>query len=112
MPTSPDATKHSRRLWDRKARLYDLLTAPMERMLGLVQGRAWVFERPMTGRMLEVGAGTGKNLAYYPDGAVVVFGEVEEFTPVVATLTPESKIQSVTVQDSRSRKIEPKRNKP
>jgi ubiquinone/menaquinone biosynthesis C-methylase UbiE len=72
MPTSPDATKHSRRLWDRKARLYDLLAAPMERMLGLVQGRAWVFERPTTGRMLEVGAGTGKNLAYYPDGAVVV----------------------------------------
>ncbi len=72
MPTVPEATWKSRRRWDRKARLYDLLTAPMERMLDLARGRAWVFERLCPGRVLEVGAGTGKNLASYPKGCVVM----------------------------------------
>ncbi len=72
MPTSPQATKHSRRLWDRKARFYDRLTAPMERMVGVTRGRAWVFERPVTGRVLEIGAGTGKNLPHYPGGALII----------------------------------------
>jgi len=44
----------------------------MERMVGLARGRAWVFERALGGRVLEVGAGTGKNLPYYPEGARVV----------------------------------------
>lgn len=72
MPTFPETSRRSRRLWNRQARFYDLLTAPMERMMGLARGRAWVFERPMKGRVLEVGTGTGKNLPYYPKGAVVV----------------------------------------
>lgn len=72
MSTSPDATRHSRRRWDRKARLYDRLTAPMERMIGLARGRSWVFERVRPGRVLEVGAGTGKNLASYPKECAVV----------------------------------------
>lgn len=72
MPTSPEATTHARRRWDRKARFYDRLTAPMERMVGLARGRAWVFERALGGRVLEVGAGTGKNVPLHPAGAVVV----------------------------------------
>ena len=72
MSTGREATWKSRRRWDRKARLYDLLTAPMERMMGLARGRAWVFERVCPGRVLEVGAGTGKNLASYPKECVVV----------------------------------------
>jgi ubiquinone/menaquinone biosynthesis C-methylase UbiE len=72
MPTSPEATTHARRRWNRKARFYDRLTAPMEHMMGLDEGRAWVFERPLGGRVLEVGAGTGKNLRYYPEGARVI----------------------------------------
>jgi ubiquinone/menaquinone biosynthesis C-methylase UbiE len=44
----------------------------MERMLGLSRGRALVFDRPATGTMLEIGAGTGKNLAHYPDGTLVI----------------------------------------
>ncbi len=72
MPTSPEATSHTRRRWNRKARFYDRLTAPMEHMMGLDEGRAWVFERPLGGRVLEVGAGTGKNLRYYPEGARVI----------------------------------------
>jgi len=72
MPTSPEATTRARRRWDRKARFYDWLTAPVEHMMGLSEGRAWVFERALGGRVLEVGAGTGKNLRYYPEGARVV----------------------------------------
>ena len=72
MPTSPEGTRRVRRRWDRKARLYDLLTAPAERMMGLARGRAWVFRRVPRGRVLVVGAGTGKNLSYYPEGARVI----------------------------------------
>ena len=72
MPTSPESTKECRRRWDRKARFYDLLTAPMERMIGLSRGRGWVFERPPSRRVLEVGTGTGKNIPRYPEGTFVV----------------------------------------
>lgn len=72
MSTSPELTRKAVRRWNRQARLYDRLTAPMERMLGLARGRAWVFGRIGKGRVLEVGAGTGKNLPYYPEGATVV----------------------------------------
>src|SRR3970040_1848431 len=45
MPTFPEVTRRLVRRWNRQARLYNRLTAPMERMLGLVRGRAWGFER-------------------------------------------------------------------
>ena len=76
MPTFPEVTRRLVRRWNRRARLYDRLTAPMERMLGLVRGRAWVFERVAKGRVLEVGAGTGKNLPYYPERAFVVASDL------------------------------------
>ena len=76
MPTMPEATKKSRQRWDQKARSYDCLTWPMERMIGLARGRSWVFERPFRGRVLEVGAGTGKNLQSYPEDAVVIATDV------------------------------------
>ena len=76
MPTFPEVTRRLVRRWNRQARLYDRLTAPMERMLGLVRGRAWVFERVAKGRVLEVGAGTGKNLPYYPERAFVVASDL------------------------------------
>ena len=76
MPTFPETTKGLVRRWNRQARLYDRLTAPMEHMLGLVRGRGWVFERVAKGRVLEVGAGTGKNLPYYPERAFVVASDL------------------------------------
>lgn len=72
MPTSFEATRRSLRAWNRRARLYDLLTRPAERMMGLARGRARVFQRAPTGRMLEVGAGTGKNVPHYPQEDLVV----------------------------------------
>src|SRR3989304_5706822 len=76
MPTFPETTKGRGRRWNRQARLYDRLTAPMERMLGLVRGRAWVFERIAKGRVLEVGAGTGSALPYSPERALVVASDL------------------------------------
>jgi ubiquinone/menaquinone biosynthesis C-methylase UbiE len=50
----------------------------MERMMGLTRGRTWVFEHPATGRVLEVGAGTGKNLAHHSRESFVVATDLSE----------------------------------
>src|SRR3972149_5478615 len=76
MPTFPETTKGLVRRWNRRGPVSPRLTAPMERMLGLVRGRAWVFERVAKGRVLEGGAGTGKNLPYYPEQALVVASDL------------------------------------
>ena len=62
MATFHELTRRLVRRWNRQARFYDLLTVPMERMLGFARARAWLFERAAKGLVLEVGAGTGKNL--------------------------------------------------
>lgn len=61
-----DPYNRTRRRYDRVAFLYDLIEAPMERM----RFSTWR-KRLRTGikgeRALEVGVGTGKNFAYYPE---------------------------------------------
>lgn len=52
------------RRYDRMASLYDLYDAPMEWM-GTKRRRRRLLERA-SGRVLEVGIGTGKNLPHYP----------------------------------------------
>lgn len=76
MAASPEATREIGRRWDRRARVYDLLMAPMERMMGFTTARAWVVARAAKGRVLEIGAGTGRNLRYYPAGTLVVATDV------------------------------------
>jgi len=76
MPTSPEGTGRALRRWSRQARLYDRLTAPMERMLGFEPAREWIFARVPKGRVLEVGAGTGRNIAHYPAGHVIVASDL------------------------------------
>lgn len=56
--------------WDRLAPRYDDASAWVERRF-LAQGRAWVCARAH-GRVLEVGVGTGANLAYYGPGVRLV----------------------------------------
>lgn len=53
------------RYWDAEAPGYDRSIAWVDRRL-VRDGRAWVCTRA-TGRTLEVGVGTGRNLAFYPD---------------------------------------------
>ncbi|OGL14697.1 MAG: hypothetical protein A3K12_12345 [Candidatus Rokubacteria bacterium RIFCSPLOWO2_12_FULL_71_19] len=76
MPTSPESTGRAIRRWRRQARCYDCLTAPMERLLGFERAREWVFARVPKGRVLEVGAGTGRNIAHYPAGPVIVTSDL------------------------------------
>ncbi len=76
MPTTAEDTRRMRQRWDRRARFYDKLTTPMEHMVGLARGRAWVFERATGGRILEIGAGTGKNLPLHPARATVVASDL------------------------------------
>ncbi len=70
MPTYPELTKKLKKIWDRNAGMYDLMSLPMEHMMGFGKARAKLFE-DLTGRVLEVGVGTGRNIPYYP-GEVAV----------------------------------------
>ena len=75
MPTSVHLTRAATRRWNRQARCYDLMTAPMERMLGLAAARGPLFAG-LKGRVLEVGAGTGKNLRHYGEDAAIVASDL------------------------------------
>ena len=57
------------RIYDRNAPWYDLMQAPMERM-GARRWRELLLEG-VTGRVLELGVGTGKNLPLYDRDTVV-----------------------------------------
>jgi phosphatidylethanolamine/phosphatidyl-N-methylethanolamine N-methyltransferase len=60
----------TRRRYDRIAPLYDLLEWPMEFFL-FSPWRRDLWNRVGSGEVLELGVGTGKNLAHYPASAIV-----------------------------------------
>lgn len=62
-------TDKIRKRYNRVAKVYDLLERPMEKM-ALGKWRKSVFEE-LTGKVLEIGVGTGKNIEYYHDGIEV-----------------------------------------
>ncbi len=62
-------TARTRRRFDRLAFFYDFLETPMER-LRIRSWRAGLHKRIIGHRVLEVGVGTGKNLAYHPKGTL------------------------------------------
>jgi ubiquinone/menaquinone biosynthesis C-methylase UbiE len=64
--TAGDDTERVRRHYDRNAGSYDQLIAPFERVL-FGGGREWVCSRAQ-GEVLEIAAGTGRNLPFYPEG--------------------------------------------
>lgn len=64
--TSPD-TSRVRDVYDRQAEHYDAVIAVAERLL-FHGGREWAC-RQVSGRVLEVGIGTGRNLPLYPPDA-------------------------------------------
>lgn len=63
------ATERARRYWERFAPAYDRTIAMFERLL-VDDGRAWLTSRAR-GDVLEIGIGTGRNLAWYPADARV-----------------------------------------
>jgi ubiquinone/menaquinone biosynthesis C-methylase UbiE len=62
-------TAKARRVWDRTAPTYDRQIAFLERHW-FTGGREWLGARA-TGRVLDVGVGTGRNLPHYPATAVI-----------------------------------------
>ncbi|HEX7314550.1 MAG TPA: class I SAM-dependent methyltransferase [Pyrinomonadaceae bacterium] len=74
--SEPDGRRHKEPVYDRFADVYDRNMRPLERF-GLARLRARALaevasslaESGGVGRLLEVGAGTGGNFAYYPEGA-------------------------------------------
>ena len=64
-------TSLTRARYDRLAPFYDTMEWVMERTSQVRQWRAELWRRVPAGRVLEVGVGTGKNMAYYPAGANV-----------------------------------------
>jgi ubiquinone/menaquinone biosynthesis C-methylase UbiE len=73
------SSREAARRWNRQARRYDAMTAPMERLMGFDRGRSWLAARlPDRARVLEIGAGTGRNLPYYPPGTRLVATDLSE----------------------------------
>ncbi len=64
-------TKLTQHRYDRQAALYDLHGALLERLL-VGRWRCLLWSKVEGGRVLEVGVGTGRNMAYYPPEAGVV----------------------------------------
>jgi ubiquinone/menaquinone biosynthesis C-methylase UbiE len=65
------ATRREQEVYDRRSRMYDLMDWPMNAMgMGRLRRRLW--EQVQGRRVLEVGAGTGRNLEHYPTDSAVV----------------------------------------
>ncbi|MBB6217270.1 ubiquinone/menaquinone biosynthesis C-methylase UbiE [Anaerosolibacter carboniphilus] len=61
-----DHTEKIRRRYDRVSAIYDIFESPME-LMALKKWRLEVMKE-LSGKVLEVGVGTGKNIEYYPEG--------------------------------------------
>lgn len=71
------ATALTKARYDRNARLYDLIEGPME-LLAFRRWREKLWAQVHSGRVLEVGVGTGKNFSYYPKDAQVTAIDLSE----------------------------------
>ncbi len=67
---------HKPPTYDRLAASYDQATEPLERWFLSRLRAATLRELPAGARILEIGAGTGRNFPYYPEGASVVASEL------------------------------------
>lgn len=73
-PTTPSETV--RRRYNRSARFYDTEQKMMERVAGRWRRELW--SRVPGGEILEVGVGTGANMAFYPAGVNVTAIDIAE----------------------------------
>lgn len=73
-PALGDETELVRQRYDRIAAIYDLLESGME--LRARKWRAELWARVPPGRVLELGAGTGKNIPYYPRDTEIIATDI------------------------------------
>ena len=71
------ATEVTRRRYNRMARIYDLEQSLLER-IAMRRWREALWSRVGTGKVLEVGVGTGLNFSHYPAGRRVVGIDISE----------------------------------
>lgn len=71
MPSHIEKTHRLIRQWNRHAGNYDRMSEPMEHMLGFGAARARLFAS-LGGAILELGVGTGRNIAHYPKLTTVI----------------------------------------
>jgi phosphatidylethanolamine/phosphatidyl-N-methylethanolamine N-methyltransferase len=95
-------TDLARKRYDRAAPYYDLLEAPMERLL-FSRWRAKLRKRVLGSQVLEVGVGTGKNLSYHPPGVKVTAVDfsprmLEKAQRRASSLSPEAELAEMDVQ--------------
>lgn len=72
-----NGTEKTRARYDRIAPIYDIMEAAVER-LAFRRWRRRLWARVDGGRILEVGAGTGKNFVYHPPGARITAVDISE----------------------------------
>lgn len=71
---TPIDTSSLRRLYRRASRYYDILDWPLERFrYQRIRRELW---SSLSGRILDLGAGTGRNVPYYPLQADVVTADL------------------------------------
>ena len=75
--TPESANDRVRRCFDRSAPTYDRSIAFANRFLKIDRGRVWVARRA-EGDVLEIGVGTGQNLAFYPPNVAVTGIDLSE----------------------------------
>ncbi len=92
-PTAQDAVTAR---YDRIARFYDLMEKPMD-LLGVRRRRERLLGQAK-GRTLEVGVGTGRNLALYPDGVELTGIDVSANMLARARRAAERTNRSVTLE--------------
>ena len=90
---STAATERQRRVWDKRAPMYDRSMGLMEKLL-FGDGRAWVCSQA-SGEVLEVAVGTGRNLPFYPQGIRLTGLELSEAMLTIARRRAEELSQEV-----------------
>ena len=81
-------------IYDKQAPRYDRVIALAERLL-FGGGRQWACAQAATGRVLEVGIGTGRNLGWYPHAVEVVGVDVSLKMLAVARGRTDERARSV-----------------
>jgi ubiquinone/menaquinone biosynthesis C-methylase UbiE len=71
-------TETARKRYNRAARFYDLQQAVAERLVFRRLRRQFWTKAPTAGSILEIGVGTGVNIAHYPSGARVTAIDLSE----------------------------------